>query len=206
MDERLQRHQVIVFDVGNVIIGFDRREIAEGFGLSEALYRGVFESGLWMWLDTGLMTTGELARLMCEAAHTSRREDFLLLEELLEHFDRIQRPMTGSLLLPELKQAGKRLYYLTNYGTPMIERAMARFPFFQLFDGGVISSHVHMIKPMPRIYEHLCEKYGFRPQDALYIDDNEDNVRAAVQLGFEGWLFEGKPVPDDSQEGRQTDA
>ena len=199
MDERLLRRPVIVFDVGNVLVRFNGRDIAKGFGLSDTLYRAVFESGLWLWLDTGLMTTGELARQMCDAAHTSARSDYLLIAELLEHFDRVQIPLSGSLLLPELRRAGKRLYYLTNYGTPVFERTMERFPFFSCFDGGVVSSHVHMIKPMPRIYEYLCEKYGFRPQDALFVDDSEENVRTAEKLGFEGWRFEATPV--SGQEG-----
>ena len=206
MDERLMRHPVIVFDIGNVLVRFDRQEIARAFGLSDALYRGIFESGLWLWLDTGLMTVGEIAKLMCEAAHTSSRSDYLLTAELLEHFDRVMQPLSGTLLLPELKKAGKRLYYLTNYGTPVIERTMERFPFFSYFDGGVISSHEHLIKPMPRIYQLLCEKYGFRPQDAVFIDDNADNIHAAEQLGFEVWQFFGQPLTDLGQEGRAKNA
>lgn len=194
MDERLIHHDVIVFDVGNVLVQFDPVRISEGFGLSDALYRGVFESGLWPWIDTGLMTTGELAEMMCQAAHTDSRDDYLKVSYLLENFDQMERPYSGSLLLPELKQAGKKLYYLTNYSTPVFERTMARFPFFGYFDGGVVSSHVHAVKPMPRIYEILCEKYGFKPQDALFVDDNADNIAAAEKLGFAVWQFSGEPI------------
>lgn len=194
MDERLIRHDVIVFDVGNVLVRFDPREISKSFGFSEALYRGVFESGLWLWMDTGLITVGALADLMCAAAHTDSREDYLKVADLLENFVTQEAPLSGSLLLPELKQAGKKLYYLTNYATPMFERTMARFPFFEYFDGGVISGREHIIKPMPRIYELLCERYGFRPEDALFIDDNPDNIAAAQKLGFDVWQFTGKPI------------
>lgn len=202
MDERLIQHDVIVFDVGNVLVHFDPVKIAKGFGLSDALFKGVFESGLWSWIDTGLMTTGELARLMCEAAHSTSREDYLKVSCLLENFDQMMCPYTGSLLLPELKQAGKRLYYLTNYSTPVFERTMARFPLFKYFDGGVVSSRVHAIKPMPRIYEILCEQYGFKPQDAVFIDDNADNIAAAKKLGFAVWQFAGEPIESNEQEGR----
>ena len=196
MDERLLRHDVIVFDVGNVLVHFDPRVIAAGFGFSEALYRGVFESGLWLWMDSGLMTVGQLADLMCAAAHTDSREDYLKVADLLENFVEHERPLTGSLLLPELGQAGKKLYYLTNYSTPQFERTMARFPFFRYFDGGVISGREHIMKPMPRIYELLCERYGFRPQDALFIDDNPDNIAAARKLGFDVWQFAGTPIEE----------
>ncbi len=194
MDERLVHHDVIVFDVGNVLVHFDPIKISKGFGLSDKLYRGVFESGLWSWIDTGLMTTGELAKLMCQAAHSDSREDFLKVAGLLENFEQMETPYSGSLLLPELKHSGKKLYYLTNYSTPVFERTMAKFPFFDYFDGGVVSSRVHAIKPMPRIYEILCEKYGFKPQVALFIDDNADNTAAAEKLGFAVWHFVGEPI------------
>ena len=175
MDERFARHQVIVFDVGHVLVHFDPGEISEGFGLSAQLYRGAFESGLWL--------------------HTDSMQDYLKVVDLLDHFPDMERPFSGSLLLPELKQAGKKLYYLSNYGVPMFERTMERFPFFQLFDGGVVSGHEHIIKPMPRIYEILCERYGFQPEEALFVDDNADNIAAARKLGFDVWQFEGTPLP-----------
>ncbi len=205
MDERLLRHDVIVFDVGNVLVEFDPKRIAAGFGFSDALYRGVFESGLWFWMDTGLLTVGKLARMMCDAAHTDSPEDYLQVCELLEHFDRYERLYSGSLLLPELKRAGKKLYYLTNYGTPMFERTMKHFPIFDYFDGGVVSGRENILKPMPRIFELLCERYGFRPQDALFIDDNADNVAAAAKLGFDVWKFEGKAIEDMTNDNDRKD-
>ena len=199
MDERLLSHDVIVFDVGNVLVKFDPREIAAGFGLSEALYRGVFESGLWFWMDTGLLTVGQIAAMMCEAAHAESRADYLKVANLLEGFVDMEKPYTGSLLLPELKKAGKRLYYLTNYATPMFYRTMERFPFFAYFDGGVVSAEEHILKPMPRIYALLCERYGFQPSEALFIDDSAANIEAAGKLGFAVWQFEGRPIDDTTK-------
>ncbi len=196
MDERLLSHDVIVFDVGNVLVEFDAKRISAGFGLNEALYRGVFESGLWFWEDTGLISNGALADLMCEAAHTESREDYLKVIDLLEHFDRFERPFSGSLLLPELKKAGKKLYYLTNYSASVFERTCARFPYFQYFDGGVVSGREHILKPMPRIFELMCERYGFQPKDAVFVDDNADNIAAAKKLGFAVWQFEGRPIEE----------
>lgn len=195
MDGRLLEKDVIVFDVGDVLVGFDPDQITEGFGLSAALSDAVFRSGLWGWHDSGLMTTGELARLMCRCAGTDREEDFLTVCEVLDAHHRFQKALDASLWLPGLKERGKKLYYLTNYGSPVFERTKAKFPFFSLFDGGVVSSHEHMVKPMPVIYRLLCARYGFAPQDALYIDDNERNILAARQLGFSVWQYRGQELP-----------
>ena len=84
MDPRLQAKNILVFDVGNVLVRFDPRTISEGFGLPPALEEAVFGTGLWAWIDTGLMGTGDLARLMCRTVPTDSREDYLLVSRLLD--------------------------------------------------------------------------------------------------------------------------
>ena len=194
MDSRLLEKDILVFDVGNVLIRFDRRLISDGFHLSPALEDAVFGSGLWSWIDTGLISNGDLAKLMCRYAHTDKPEDFLTVARVLDDFYLHEIPLKASLWLPELKAAGKKLYYLSNYSSPAFERTMTRFPFFSLFDGGIVSAREHMVKPMPAIYLLLCERYGFSPEDALFVDDSGANTEAARRLGFSVWQYQGEDL------------
>ena len=196
MDPRLQAKNILVFDVGNVLVRFDPRTISEAFGLPPALEEAVFGTGLWAWIDTGLMGTGDLARLMCRTVPTDSREDYLLVSRLLDEFYRFLVPLAPSLWLPELKAAGKKLYYLTNYASPAFEKTMERFPFFEYFDGGVVSAREHIIKPMPAIYRLLCRRYGFSPEEALFIDDSEVNTEAARKEGFSVWCRRGEDIAE----------
>ena len=192
IDERLKAKDVIVFDVGNVLVRFDPKHIAGKIFSAEAydrLYAGVFESGLWGIIDTGLMNMGLLAKKMCEAAHTDSPQDYMAVSDLLEHFYLYEHALNASKWLPELKAMGKKLYYLSNYSEPGFTRTTSRFPFFQLFDGGVVSAHEFVCKPAPRIYQILCERYGFAPEDALFVDDNLGIVNAARALGFSVWHY-----------------
>jgi len=192
VDKRLLEKDILVFDVGNVLVRFDPKIIAKGFFKPEKaqqLFSGVFESGLWPLIDTGLINTGALARLMCEAAHTDDIRDYLTVCDLLDNFCEHECALKMSEQIPALKAMGKRLYYLSNYATPAFERTMARFPFFSLFDGGVVSSHEHVCKPAPRIFQILCERYGFQPHDALFIDDTLSNIEAARREGFAVWHY-----------------
>ncbi len=203
MDERLLQKDILVFDVGNVLVRFDPKIIAKGFFRPEKakqLFSGVFESGLWGIIDTGLMHTGALARMMCEAAHTDDPEDYLTVSNLLDNFCEHECALKMSEQIPELKAMGKKLYYLSNYSTPAFERTKTRFSsFFSLFDGGVVSAHEHICKPAPRIFQILCERYGFQPQDALFIDDTLSNIEAAQREGFAVWHYTDglKEVVDD---------
>ena len=71
---------------------------------------------------------------------------------------------------------------------------MERFPFFEYFDGGVVSAREHIIKPMPAIYRLLCRRYGFSPEEALFIDDSEVNTEAARKEGFSVWCRRGEDI------------
>ncbi|GAB2493523.1 HAD family hydrolase [Nocardiopsis aegyptia] len=56
------------------------------------------------------------------------------------------------------------------------------------FDTVVISGEVGMRKPEERIYLHTCERLGLAPEDCVFIDDLEHNVRTAEALGMTGIL------------------
>lgn len=56
------------------------------------------------------------------------------------------------------------------------------------FDAVVISGEVGMRKPEHRIYLHTCERLGLRPEECVFIDDLEHNVRVAEELGMAGIL------------------
>lgn len=60
--------------------------------------------------------------------------------------------------------------------------------FDRTFDTVVISGEVGMRKPEPRIYLHTCERMGLSPEDCVFIDDLEHNVRTAEELGMTGIL------------------
>jgi len=46
------------------------------------------------------------------------------------------------------------------------------------------------VKPEPGIYEALIKKYNLLPQECVFLDDREDNVEAAVKMGFQGIVVE----------------
>jgi len=60
--------------------------------------------------------------------------------------------------------------------------------FDSTFDAVVISGEVGMRKPEHRIYLHTCDVLGLRPEDCVFIDDLEHNVRTAEELGMTGIL------------------
>lgn len=83
-----------------------------------------------------------------------------------------------------LRDAGLRLGLLTNNVKEFGDHWRATFPVDELFEIVVDSSHVGMRKPEPEIYLLTCEQLGIAPGEAVFVDDNADNIAAAARLGM----------------------
>ena len=59
----------------------------------------------------------------------------------------------------------------------------------EVFQVVVDSSEVGMRKPDPRIYRLACERLGVAPDRAAFVDDIEDNVVGARNVGLHGIRF-----------------
>jgi len=99
-------------------------------------------------------------------------------------------PIGGTVdVLADLREAGLRLYALSNWSAETFPIARRRFPFLDWFDGIVISGEVGVVKPDARIFEHLVARYAVEPGMAVFIDDSAVNVGAAARLGFVALQF-----------------
>jgi epoxide hydrolase-like predicted phosphatase len=89
----------------------------------------------------------------------------------------------------DLQQRGLRLGLLTNNIKEFGDHWRATFPIDDLFEEVVDSSHVGMRKPDREIYALTCERMGIAPEDAVFVDDNRENVAAARAFGMEAVHF-----------------
>ena len=91
-------------------------------------------------------------------------------------------------ILHELK-AHYTLYGLTNWSAETIDFAFQRFDFFKEFRGILVSGREKLIKPDPKIFQLLFQRFNISPSESLFIDDNEANIKTAKSLGLQGILF-----------------
>jgi 2-haloacid dehalogenase len=101
-------------------------------------------------------------------------------------------PIEGTVdILQKLKNAGTYgLYGLTNWSTETFPIALARFDFFSLFDGILVSGVERIRKPNPAFYQLLLSRYNLLANECLFIDDNRRNTEAAIKLGISSITFE----------------
>ena len=88
--------------------------------------------------------------------------------------------------LTYLKQSGFHLYYLSNWGRWSFEQMTSQIPLKDYLPEGIVSYDVMCNKPDKKIYLALLDKYHLQPSQCLFIDDKEENVQAAKQLGMCG--------------------
>jgi FMN phosphatase YigB (HAD superfamily) len=103
----------------------------------------------------------------------------------------IGMPAESVALLRSLKQAGYRLYLLSNtnifhFNAINLEmqekfgiRALA-----ELFDHSYYSFEVGMRKPDREIYQKVLDDHNLDPARTIFIDDNAENISASRALGI----------------------
>jgi 2-haloacid dehalogenase len=186
----------VIFDLGGVLIDWDPRY----------LYRRLFngdEAAMEHFLAN--VCTADWNRRQdagrpfaeAEAEAAARHPDKLeLIQAWVRNFNEmIPRAIDGTVaILDELRQRQVRLYALTNWSAETFAPQPARFEFLAWFDGIVVSGREKLIKPDPRIFRLLLDRYAIAPARAVFIDDVPANAAAAAALGIHGIHF---TRPDD---------
>jgi 2-haloacid dehalogenase len=182
-----------VFDLGGVLIDWDPRHLYRKLFPDDEAAMERFLSGIctpaWnLEQDAGRSWAEALA--MLKARHPEQAD--MIDAFHLRWPEMLAGPIAGTVdILAELRAAGTRLYALTNWSHETFPIALELYDFLGWFEGIVVSGQERMIKPDPRLYQVLLDRYALRPEDIVYIDDNPANAEAATRLGMHGLHFTG---------------
>ena len=180
----------ILFDMGNVLIHFDRRIFLDRLDISEAdkqlLLREVFLSVEWVQMDRGTLREETAEPLMCQ-----RLPEYLhgAVHSLVSLWDEPILPIAGMAeLVEELKHNGYGIYLLSNASLRQ-HAYWHKIPGWQFFDGTVISADENVMKPHPDYYRIALERFGLKPEECFFIDDAPANIEGALYCGIPGTVF-----------------
>jgi len=182
----------IIFDIGMVLVGWYPETISQFLDpeVAQHVYRAIWGSGNWECLDLGVEEDQEVVNRML-ALEPDYREEILYM---LDHLELISEQFAyAKTWIRECKEAGYGVYYLSNYSRLLRERQPGLTDFEELFDGGIYSSDVKMVKPDHKIYNLLCDRYDLKASECLFIDDRPANVEAAKAVGMDAKVFAGSP-------------
>ena len=87
------------------------------------------------------------------------------------------------------RERGMRTAVLSNMPLDLRNYLANSVPWLPQFDHMTFSCDVKMVKPGAGIYRHCLARLGVAPEEALFLDDRQDNVDAAQALGIHAILF-----------------
>ena len=115
---------------------------------------------------------------------------------LSEAFRAVYSEKTDVLLtVSSLKDNGYKIGLLSNTEVPMLDYFHEKK--YEFFDVTVFSCVEGIAKPDRKIYEIALNRLNVKPQEAVFIDDKEENVSSAKDMGINTILFK------DSQQFRK---
>ena len=176
----------IVFDLGGVLFARDKHKCSPEFIDFFRFIRTDPMPDFWVEYDRGTLTLDQVVDALC-ALHGCTPE--VARAYVREAIDRQEPVRATERLVGELKRAGYRLYVLSNMSREFID-FLRRADVYALFDGEVVSCEEGTVKPEPRIYRILLDRYGLDPAETLFIDDRAANIAAAREAGIDGFLFD----------------
>ncbi len=177
--------------MGDVLMHFLPEVFINRYDLSDedkkiVLDKIYFDGPKWSLVDWGYLAEEDYADELCKEMPERLHE--ALKGMVCKWFDPVL-PVEGvSDIVKELKEAGYKIYLLSNAGLKHSEY-WDKIPGSEYFDGILVSAYVKMVKPQPEIYKLLLEKFGLKADECLFIDNNHLNLAGANVVGMDTVIF-----------------
>ncbi|MFN0067533.1 MAG: HAD family hydrolase [Limisphaerales bacterium] len=175
----------VVFDLGKVLLDFDYvpvlRHIAAHSRTALPELKQLLDQGpLLHAYERGELDSPAFHRAVAEA--TGLTTPYPVFARLFgDIFTGIPEMIA---LHAALRGAGVPTFVFSNTNDLAIQHVRRTFPFFNAFDGHVLSYEHGVMKPDPRLYEVVESVTGCRGADLVYLDDREENVAAGDARGW----------------------
>ena len=183
----------VVFDFGQVMVHFDPAYMVslsvsdkEDAALLEEV---IFDRLYWDKMDEGTITDEETVEAVC--ARLPERLHAVAEEIYFDWIYRLPEVEGMRQLVQDIKRDfGVRTFLLSNISTYFAEHE-AEIPCLAEFEKKVFSAVCGHVKPSADIYEYLCHTCEILPEESIFVDDSEKNIRGAEAFGIHGYLFDG---------------
>ena len=190
----MARH--LVFDLGNVLLAWDplsvtlpptlagRWDEARLSAAREALFLGPG----WQAFDAGALSAESLAAQCSEDTGHPQA----LFTALIAAMPASLVPVTPMLAFLARASAHHPCHLLSNIAGDTWRAVCQRYAFPRCFQSMTLSYVVGVNKPAERIYAQSFAAGAFAPEDAVFIDDRQENLAASEALGMAGLHL---PIP-----------
>ena len=180
----------IVVELGGVVFTWDPDSIiAAVFVDPETRQRVralIFDHPDWLELDRGTLELDEAIHRGAVRTAMPQAE----IERLMRSVPQSLVPIPKTLeILRRIKEKGHDLFYLSNMHEASINHMEKQYSLWNIFDGGLISCRVHLVKPELGMFERLIQRFRLDVRQTVFIDDDKENLEAAATIGMRAIRF-----------------
>lgn len=183
--------RVVFFDIGNVLLRFEVGAVLRA--IAAAVRRRPLRVGRLLW-SGGLVDRIERGRLSSRELFAIFRGelgydgDFTAFRRLwCDHFT-LDRGAAGLL-----RRVSRRMpvYLLSNTNQMHYQFIEENYRFPSLVKGAALSYELGLRKPEAKIYQAALAMAQAKPQEAVFVDDLEANIRGARRVGMHALRYRG---------------
>ena len=176
----------LVFDLGNVLVDYDPARFMFELGIPQELIPRILKvtdrRPEWAEYDRGVLSLNDIIALAVRDEPLLRREITHYLKHRASCFTALAPNVE---LLYQAKEAGLRVYLLSNCSAEDYDYFLDHFIFLHDLDGAIVSGQHQVNKPDPAIFELLLKTYPeIDPAHTLFIDDVAANCEVGAKAGL----------------------
>lgn len=181
--------RAVVFDFGGVLwdMRWDvARELDRLHGLPRSsVFETLYRSPAWADIERGI---GDPAAWVADAHRELERRAARPLPRLHEEWRKAQAPIDLNVAVVRALRPAYRCSILSNADVSLRGRLEGELALHHLFDDIVVSAEVGVAKPAARIFQLAAERLGVEPPACVFVDDWDQNVEAAREVGMQAVL------------------
>ena len=190
MHENADRLSAVAFDYGGVLAHFIDEttmcHMAEIAGVSPHSFRQPY------WTFRPQYDSGEIGlkqywhKVLETAGSSTNGED---VASVLSELDAIGWSRMNTAVLRwafELLNSGYRCFIISNMAVSAYEMVIGNRTWATYFETHIISGQLRVNKPDPEIFRTALQQTKLDASEVLFLDDSENNVRAARGIGMYG--------------------
>ncbi len=177
----------MVFDIGNVLMHWQPQRFFHDLRHHEKLCSLLFRSAEWQEYDRGACTLDDLRQAYVQAYPQHQQA----ICYMLDHWTQVLHPISEmNAFRADCRKRGYGIYIISNLSEDSARSLQARYQLFDELDGAVLSYQEHLLKPDPKMFSLLLSRYQLDADACLFLDDAQDNIRAALDAGMNAILVD----------------
>jgi len=192
----VQNIELIIFDLGNVLLPFDMRKSCRNLAKYSALNSEEIFSRFWeppRLLDNfekGKIT-GKQFYSVIKKVLVLKKLDYLSFSKIFNGVFAVNEALIK--LVKSIKDR-YRLAILSNTNAIHWDYLCRKYSFISYFDYLCPSHKISTKKPDLNAYKYVLDTSGTKPSDCLFVDDLLINIRAARQIGINSLHYKNVPL------------